>query len=103
VTLKHDDLAKQFLDRMARDKCAPKLTYVTGADGKSIASVTLTTAKNLNNVCSVPIPITFPDDATADAGTGTVVRDKLGSEPLILWVTMNGAPRTFQLSKPVAI
>lgn len=97
VSLKHDDVATQFTNRMARDGCSPNLSYQYSADGKTITGATVTTT---NNKCSVPIPITFPGSATTSA-TGTT-KEQIGSDALTIWATMNGSPVSFVLSTPIA-
>jgi len=97
TTLKHDDTAQTFLDRMARDQCSPQLSYTYSSDGKSITGATVTAN---GNTCSVPIPVTFPGTATA---SGSATSDKVGSEPLILWAKLAGSPVTFTLGSPVRL
>lgn len=98
ITLKHDDIAQTFIDRMARDNCNPKLAYTYSSDRKSITGVTVSSN---GNSCSVPVPITFPASATAPSRSAT--NDKVGSEPLIMWARLAGSPVSFTLSPPVAI
>jgi hypothetical protein len=100
ITLKHDDIAKAFLDREARDSCSPQLSYAYSADGKTITGATVSTANG--NTCSVPVPVTFPGTASVSSG-GSATSDKVGSEPLILWATMSGQPVTFSLGGAVSI
>lgn len=99
VTLKHDDIAKVFLDREARDACKPALTYSFSADGKSITGVTVSTN---GNTCNVPIPVTFPGTASVSSG-GSASSDKLGSDPLIMWATMSGQSVKFTLGSAVRL
>lgn len=99
VSLKHDDIAKYFIDRMTLDGCQPKLTYNYAADGGSITSVTV--GAN-GNTCSVPVPVTIPDGTvTSDGGSQTL--DKVGSEPPISWVTLSGGAITLHLGTPVKL
>jgi hypothetical protein len=100
ITLKHDDIAKLFLDRETRDSCSPNLVYTYAADGKTISGATLYTANG--NTCSVPVPVTFPGTASVGTG-GSASSDKVGSEPLIMWATMAGQPVTFSLGSAVSI
>jgi hypothetical protein len=99
ITLKHDDIAKTFLDREARDGCSPQLSYSYSADGKSIAGATVSTPNG--NTCAVPVPVTFP--GTASVSSGSATSDKVGSEPLIMWATMSGQPVTFSLGGAVSL
>jgi hypothetical protein len=97
TTLKHDDIAKYFTDRMALDKCKPTLSFGYAADGKSITSVTV--GAN-GNTCSVPVPVTIPSGSLSG---GSVVADQVGAEPPIQWVTLSGSPVTLSLSSAVAV
>ncbi|CAI4213487.1 unnamed protein product [Parascedosporium putredinis] len=98
LTLKHDDIAQLFVDRMARDQCTPNLSYNYSEDGLFITSVTVTTT---DNTCDVPVPVTFPGSVESTDGVGS--EDKVGDEPLIVWVTMEGSPVTFTLAEPVSL
>lgn len=101
TSLKHDDIAKYFVDRMALDKCAPSLSYGFSADGNSITSVTVSSAGPEGaNKCSVKVPVTIPSGTVSGA---SVTADKVGSEPPIQWVTLNGAPVTLKLSTAVQV
>ncbi|KAH8883162.1 hypothetical protein GQ53DRAFT_431806 [Thozetella sp. PMI_491] len=97
TSLKHDDIGKFFVDRMARDGCNPHIRYNL-SNSRTITSVTVTTN---GNTCSVPIPVSFPGTATTSSGGTTV--DKVGAEPTIIWTTMTGSPVTFTLGTPVAL
>lgn len=99
TSLTHDETARYFLDRMALDACNPRLTYGYTSDGSSIDSVTV---RADGDECDVPVPVTIPQgSATAQEGQST--SDKVGSEPLIEWVTLTGSPVTLQLSEPVSV
>jgi hypothetical protein len=99
VTKKHDDIAQAFIDRMARDQCSPSLTWNFDEAHKHLVSVTLSTATQ--NRCKVPIPVTFPSGVSRlPAGSR---REQLGSDPLTVWVAMNGSPVTMTLSPAVPI
>jgi hypothetical protein len=95
ISLKHDDIATSFANRMARDACAPNLSYTTS--GTTITAVTVTT---IGNTCPVVIPVTVPGKVTSTQGFTT---EQLGSDPLTIWVTMAGKPITFTLSTPVSL
>lgn len=97
-TLKHDDLMQQFLNRQTRDKCRPSMTWQTSADGNSIESISVYTAGG--NKCDTTIPITVPSAVASNTGATS---EQLGTDPLTLWVTMNGASRTYKFSKPVPL
>ncbi|PHH60941.1 hypothetical protein CDD81_998 [Ophiocordyceps australis] len=99
TSLKHDDLAKYFLDRQALDACKPLASFAYAADGRSIQSVTVTAN---GNACSVPVPVTIPTGAVS-ASAGQPRTDQVGSEPPIIWVTLSGAPVTLNLGTPVRV
>lgn len=97
-TLKHDDIAQQFINRQVRDLCQPSMTWTTSADGANIESVDVYTTGG--NQCGTPIPITAPTTVVSTAGA-TV--EQLGTDPLTLWVTMSGASRSYKLSTPIKL
>jgi hypothetical protein len=96
ISQKHDDIGVGFKNRMVRDGCAPSLTWTTDPVAKTITGVTLTTT---SNICSVTIPVTVPGTVTNTQGFTT---EKLGTDPLTIWVKMNGSPITFTLTTPIA-
>jgi len=98
LTLKHDDLANEFLNRQARDACSPSLAYNYNADGSKIVSVTLSAN---GNTCPASIPVSFPGTATTTA-KGTV-NEKYGADPLIIWTSLNGQAVTFKLGEDVTV
>ncbi|KAM7185194.1 non-anchored cell wall protein-1 [Rhypophila sp. PSN 637] len=98
LTLKHDDIAMAFLNRMTLDNCYPNLIYDYSEDGRFIVSVTVTTGTG--NSCDVPVPVTVPGTASSD---GQSSLDKVGNEPAIYWNTLSGSPVTLTLSSPVAV
>lgn len=100
LSQKQDDLAVKFNDRMARDLCKPNLAYSYSADGKSIVSVTVTANDN-SNKCGTTIPVTLPGSAPVTSGKATA--DKVGSEPLIMWVTLSGSAVKLDLTKPIVL
>jgi hypothetical protein len=95
ISLKQADLVTTFLDRQTRDACSPKLTWV-----KSGSSITGVTVSATGNTCSAAIPVTVPGTVTNTQGFRT---EKVGSDPLTIWVTLSGAARTFTFSSPVAV
>jgi hypothetical protein len=76
ISLKHDDMATSFSNRMARDLCSPSLTYVTNPTKNTITGMTITTIKN---TCSALIPVTVPGKVKSAMGFST---EQLGSDPL---------------------
>jgi len=99
TSLKHDNIAQYFIDRMALDDCKPQLSYKYADNGEAIESVTVSTE---GNTCSVPVPVTIPA-GSATASGGSSQADQVGSEPTIVWVTMGGSPVTLSLSQSVSI
>ncbi|KAF2204158.1 hypothetical protein GQ43DRAFT_495699 [Delitschia confertaspora ATCC 74209] len=97
ITLKHDDIATQIINRMTRDQCVPNLTYQLSDDRKAITGIIVSAA---NTKCSTPIPVTFPG-AVKSASSAT--KEQVGKDPLTLWVTLGGKAQSYTLSKPVSI
>lgn len=97
-TLKHDDIAQQFLNRQTRDLCRPSMTWKTSTNGASIESVSVFTAGG--NSCGATIPVTVPGSVADSTGA---TREQLGSDPLTLWVSMSGASRTYRLSSALPL
>lgn len=97
-TLKHDDIAKLFMDRQTLDGCAPNLSYTYSANGQSITAVTVTA--NGNN-CAVTVPVTVPGAITSTPSGAT--QDKVTTEPLIVNVKLSGQPVTINLNPAVPI
>lgn len=88
-------MSDAFLARYQRDQCGYALSYAVS--NKKITAVTLTAN---GNTCSRPIPVTFPVAPTSTQGYTT---EKLGSDPLTVWVQLSGSPVTFTLSTPIAL
>jgi hypothetical protein len=95
---KQDDLAQKFKDRMARDQCSPKLSYTYSDDGGSIVAVTVTAN---GNSCGTTIPVTLPGGSATASGKATA--DKVGSEPVIMWVELSGSAVRLDLPSPVRL
>jgi len=98
ISIKQDDAAIQFKNRMALDGCKPNLTYKYSADGQSITGVVVSAT---GNTCPVQIPVTFPGAATTSAAGTTT--EQIGTDSPTVWVTLTGSPVTLALSKPVAV
>lgn len=88
-------LAVTFSNRMAADKCGVEMAYTTNPIAQTITGVTVTTN---GNTCSVPIPVTFPASVTDTKGFRL---EKVGNDPLTIWVPMTGSPVSFTLSVPI--
>ncbi|KAF1812157.1 hypothetical protein P152DRAFT_397320 [Eremomyces bilateralis CBS 781.70] len=95
ITLKHDDIATDFINRMTRDKCNPNLIYNYSADGTKIVSVTV--SANANS-CATKIPVTFPGSVI---NTNGGISEQIGSDPLTIWTTLSGSTQTFTLTTPI--
>ena len=121
LSLKHDDIAHLFLDRMtleyatpfpiliprlsrqttltASSACEPTTTYTFSDDASSITSVTVSA---IDNTCDVPVPVTFPQTAAVRVG-GDVEVEQIGNEPIVLWVTLAGEEVSFSLDEPISL
>jgi hypothetical protein len=95
VTLKQDDLATVFTDRMTRDNCNYTLAW-TVASGM----ITAVTVGSNGNTCAVPIPVTIPGGVT---NPGSFRTEQIGSDPFTIWVQLSGSARTFTLNTPISI
>ena len=99
ITLKHDDVSRDFLERMTRDMCNAKMTYDYSSNGGAIEGVTVSTD---GNTCGAPVPVTFPNSA-GPASTQGFRTEQVGSDPLTVWVEMSGSPVSFDLANPIAV
>jgi hypothetical protein len=97
ISLRQEDISQYFLNRRTLDGCNPSLSYGYSADGNTITSVTVGAT---GNKCAAPVPVTIPSGTVTGA---TVRNDKVGTEPPIQWVTLNGSPVTLKLSAPVKV
>ena len=97
ITLKHDDIAAAFKNRMTRDGCMPNIQSLYSSDGKSVTGVVVTTT---GNVCSAPIPVTLRGTLKTNPGFRT---EQVGKDPLTVWVTMSGSPVTLILTTPISL
>lgn len=88
-------MSASFTARMARDACKYGLSWT--ANNKTITGVTVTAN---GNTCNATIPVTFPVDPTSTQGFKT---EKVGNDPLTVWVQLSGTPVTFTLSTPIAL
>ncbi|KUJ08212.1 uncharacterized protein LY89DRAFT_599894 [Mollisia scopiformis] len=96
ISLKHDDIATAFAQRMARDNCNYTMTYTLDSVAQTITSITLS---NPGNTCAAPIPITVPGPVKS---TRRFTTEQLGGDPLTIWVPLVGAAEAFDLKTPVA-
>jgi hypothetical protein len=100
ITKKHDDLAAIFMARMTKDLCNPttRLLLQT-AGGKTTITGFVVDANG--SMCSVPIPVTLPAGTVTSLQGSTM--EKIGSDPLTLWVTLSGSAKTFTLTSPITL
>lgn len=94
-TLKQSDLAIAFTNRMTRDGCGYTMTYSVANN-----AITGVTVGATGNTCSAAIPVTVPGSVTNTQGFAL---EKVGNDPLTIWVKLSGSPVTFTLSSPVAL
>lgn len=100
VQVKNDDMIQVFLERMAKDQCNPttQLTFEKSGNTTQIVGFTVDAT---GHTCSVPIPVTVP------AGTVTALQgsttEMIGNDPLTIWVTLSGAPKSFTLTSPITL
>lgn len=99
ISMTQDLVAEYFRDRKTVDDCNPQLSYGYSDDGKAINKVIVTAN---GNSCSRPVPVTLPS-GSASASGGSTSNDKVGTEPPIEWVTLNGSPVTLTLASPVTV
>lgn len=99
VSLKQDDLATQWEDRMAQDNCGPSYTWTVSDDLTQITGATVTAS---DTSCSVPIPVTFPVAATANCD-GCTTSEQVGTDSLTLWTTLSGSSVSFTFSEAIAV
>ncbi|KAK5058784.1 hypothetical protein LTR84_011048 [Exophiala bonariae] len=95
ISLKQSDLATAFKAREARDKCGYGISWAVN-NGK----ITQVTVKASGNSCASQIPLTVPASVS---NVQSSTQEKIGNDPLTLWVTLAGAAKTFTLSTALAV
>ncbi|KAK1138316.1 hypothetical protein N8T08_002851 [Aspergillus melleus] len=95
VTITHQQMSTNFLERHTRDACNYSLQYTIA--NHQITGVTVSSS---SNTCSAPIPVTFP---VAPTNTQSFATEQLGSDPLTVWAKLSGSPVTFTLSTPIPL
>ncbi|KAF4629487.1 hypothetical protein G7Y89_g8665 [Cudoniella acicularis] len=95
ITLKHDDLAVQWLARKARDQCIPNMSYQLSDNRKSITGIVVSAA---DTKCSTAIPVTFPGTVK---NLVSATKEQVGSDPATLWITLGGAPQSYSFANEV--
>lgn len=81
-------------------QCEPQISYTFSNEATSITSVTITAN---DDSCDVPIPVTFPQTAAVRVDGGDVQVEQIGTEPVVLWVKLDGEPLSFTLDEPVSL
>ncbi|PSN66446.1 putative extracellular serine-rich protein [Corynespora cassiicola Philippines] len=97
ITLKHDDIARAVIARKTRDECLPNLIYQLSDDRRSITGVVVN-AKNTQ--CETSFPVTVPGNVVSAA---SATKEKLGKDPLTLWVSLGGGAKSYSLSNAVQV
>jgi len=82
---------------MARDQCNYVLTWARDTTAQTITAVTVTAA---DNTCTVPIPVTVPGTMVDQQGFRG---EKIGNDPLTIWVRLTGTPVVLTLGTPVNV
>ncbi|KAG4444006.1 hypothetical protein IFR05_000466 [Cadophora sp. M221] len=97
ISLKHDDLAASFAQRMARDKCKYTMTLAVDTSQRIITGVTVASS---TNICTAPIPVTVSGKVKDTKG---FVTEQLNSQdPLTIWVPLTGSAVSLTFSVPIA-
>ncbi|EPS35934.1 hypothetical protein H072_10561 [Dactylellina haptotyla CBS 200.50] len=90
-SLKHDDLGKEYVDRMNRDLYSnTAVTWITSDDKTTITGIKVSTG---NSSWSGEVPVMIP---TAVVSTSNARVEQIGSEPTVLWVSNFPASYTFK-------
>ena len=97
LSLKEDDIFQVFVDRVTRDCCNAKTRFIYSADDKFITGFEVSSS---TNTCPVTIPVSVPGTVSGLGGGDKT--EQIGGDPLTVWVSLTGSPRTFTLSSPVA-
>ncbi|EGX52970.1 hypothetical protein AOL_s00007g306 [Orbilia oligospora ATCC 24927] len=94
--LKHDDIGRDFVDRMNRDLYSGfSVAWTTSSDGTSITGFTVDSS---NSSWSGEIPVMIPGDVVNLSGART---SQYGTDPSTLWVSK--FPTSFELRTPIKI
>ncbi|KAF3922954.1 hypothetical protein ABW20_dc0101875 [Dactylellina cionopaga] len=95
-SMKHDDLGKDFVDRMNRDLYSgSSVAWITSEDGTTITGFTVS-ASNSSWVGEIPVMI--PGDVVSTANARS---EQYGTDPTTLWVSK--FPASFQLKTPIKV
>jgi hypothetical protein len=83
-------IAAAFNRRMLVDACKPIIQF-TATQGK----ISGFTVSSNSNFCEVPIPVTVAKHLSDTKG---FVTEQLGSDPMTLWVKLDGEAISFEFS-----
>jgi hypothetical protein len=83
-------IAEIFNRRMLLDACKPIIQFTTTGGKVSGFAVSCN-----SNTCQVPIPVTVARNLSDTKG---FITEQLGSDPLTLWVKLDGEPVSFTFS-----
>jgi len=102
ISLKHDDIAAYFAQRMVRDNCGYSMRYES-SNGMINAVVisSLGNGSGIGNVCKASIPVTFPGKVINEDVNG-FVSEQVGGDPLTVWVNLKGYEVRIRLEDGVA-
>jgi hypothetical protein len=100
VSVKNDDLITVFYERMIKDQCNPTTQLLFTTNGNTTQITGFVVGAN-GNTCSTPIPVTVPSGTVTNLQGSTT--EQLGNDPLTIWVTLSGSPKTFTLTSPITL
>lgn len=86
-----------FNNRMILDACKPVIQY-TMSSNKTLTGFTVVAATS--NVCEVPIPVTVPGKVVDTKGFRV---EQVGTDPMTLWIKLDGTPSAFVLANPITL
>jgi hypothetical protein len=100
VNINNDALFDYFTARMNKDQCnaSTQLLLKTSGNTTQIVGFIVDCA---GHSCPEPIPVTIPGGDVTDLQGAT--REKVGNDPLTLWVKLSGSPLTFTLTTPISL
>lgn len=102
ISLKHDDIAASFAQRMARDNCGYSMRYEsTNGIINAVVLSSLGNSTGFANVCKAAIPVTFPGKVVSGDVDG-FVSEQIGGDPLTVWVNLKGSEVTIRLKDGLA-
>lgn len=99
ITLKHDHIAMAFNQRMILDSCDPYMQITTNTTGNA-ASITGVTIRANDDACDVTVPFTVPGELADSKG---FLKEQIGTDPLTIWVKLDGEGVNFELSEAISI